>query len=87
MDLIEFSYNKQSSCKYIGMALFEALYGRKCRRPVCWNDISETVCGAWSRIPQRDGERGESDSRKDQGFKSYADLKRRDEEFQVGEKV
>ena len=25
------------------MAQFEALYGRKCRNPLCWNDISETV--------------------------------------------
>ncbi|XP_021757320.1 uncharacterized protein LOC110722353 [Chenopodium quinoa] len=27
----------------IGMAPFEALYGRKCRSPICWNDISETM--------------------------------------------
>ncbi|XP_021763966.1 uncharacterized protein LOC110728629 [Chenopodium quinoa] len=27
----------------IGMAPFEALYGRKCRSPVCWNDDSENL--------------------------------------------
>ena len=38
--LIEFSYNNsyQSS---IGMAPYEALYGRKCRTPVCWNEVGE----------------------------------------------
>ncbi|RVX05086.1 RNA-directed DNA polymerase-like [Vitis vinifera] len=25
----------------IGMAPFEALYGRKCRSPICWNDVGE----------------------------------------------
>ena len=35
LHLVEFAYNNsyQSS---IGMAPFEALYGRPCRSPVCW---------------------------------------------------
>ena len=38
--LMEFSYNNsfQSS---IGMAPYEALYGRKCRTPVCWTELNE----------------------------------------------
>ena len=38
--LIEFAYNNsyQSS---IGMAHYEALYGRKCRTPVCWDEVGE----------------------------------------------
>ena len=38
--LMEYAYNNsyQSS---IGMAPYEALYGRKCRIPVCWTDLSE----------------------------------------------
>ena len=38
--LIEFAYNHsyQSS---IGMAPYEALYGRKCRTPVCWDEVGE----------------------------------------------
>ena len=38
--LMEFAYNNsyQSS---IGMALYEALYGRKCRTPVCWDEVGE----------------------------------------------
>ena len=38
--LMEFSYNNsfQSS---IGMSPYEALYGRKCRTPVCWTELNE----------------------------------------------
>lgn len=42
LDLIGFPYNNSHHAR-IGMSSFEALYGRKCRRLVCWNDISETV--------------------------------------------
>ena len=37
--LVEFVYNNsfQSS---IGMAPYEALYGRKCRTPLCWIELS-----------------------------------------------
>ena len=40
LSLMEFAYNNsyQSS---IGMAPFEALYGRKCRTPVCWDEVGE----------------------------------------------
>ncbi|KAJ0852299.1 putative nucleotidyltransferase, Ribonuclease H [Helianthus annuus] len=40
LPLIEFSYNN-SYHSSINMAPFEALYGRKCRSPVCWNEIGE----------------------------------------------
>ena len=38
--LVEFEYKKsfQSS---IGMTPYEALYGRKCRTPICWTGLSE----------------------------------------------
>ena len=38
--LVEFVYNNsfQSS---IGMAPYKALYGRKCRTPLCWTELSE----------------------------------------------
>ena len=40
LPLVEFAYNNsfQSS---IQMALYEALYGRKCRTPLCWTELSE----------------------------------------------
>ena len=37
---MEFSYNNNYQ-KSIGMALYEALYSRKCRTPVCWTDLNE----------------------------------------------
>ena len=38
--LMEFAYNNsyQSS---IGMAPYEALYGRRCRNPMCWTELDE----------------------------------------------
>ena len=38
--LLEFAYNNsyQSS---IQMAPYEALYGRRCRSPICWDEVGE----------------------------------------------
>ncbi|KAK1429687.1 hypothetical protein QVD17_11902 [Tagetes erecta] len=38
--LVEFSYNN-SYHSGIGMAPFEAFYGRKCQSPICWTEIGE----------------------------------------------
>ena len=38
--LVEFAYNN-SYHSSIGMAPFEALYGQKCRTPVCWLEAGE----------------------------------------------
>ena len=35
--MIEFAYNNSYHAS-IGMHPFEALYGRKCRLPICWNE-------------------------------------------------
>ncbi|KAA0062713.1 ty3-gypsy retrotransposon protein [Cucumis melo var. makuwa] len=40
LHLMEFAYNNSYQAT-IGMALFEALYGRCCRSPVCWGEIGE----------------------------------------------
>ena len=42
ISLIEFAYNNnyQSS---IGMAPYEALYGQRCRTPVCWTKLNEHI--------------------------------------------
>lgn len=38
--LIEFAYNNSFQAS-IGMAPYEALYGRKCRTPLCWVETGE----------------------------------------------
>ncbi|RVW32567.1 Transposon Ty3-I Gag-Pol polyprotein [Vitis vinifera] len=40
LPLVEFAYNNSFQAS-IGMSPFEALYGRKCRSPICWNDVGE----------------------------------------------
>ena len=42
LPLIEFTYNN-SYHSSIGMAPFEALYGRRCRTPLCWFESGERV--------------------------------------------
>lgn len=42
LPLIKFTYNN-SFHSSIGMAPFEALYGRKCRTPLCWHETGESV--------------------------------------------
>ncbi|GJZ74011.1 putative reverse transcriptase domain-containing protein [Tanacetum coccineum] len=63
--LVEFSYNDTYHAS-IKAALFEALYGQKCRSPVSWAEVEEAA---------RDRQ------------KSYANLKRKPMEFQVGDRV
>ncbi|XP_021743414.1 uncharacterized protein LOC110709501 [Chenopodium quinoa] len=72
------------------MALFEALYGRKCRSLVCWNDISETMILEPQMIEDRVKQVKEIQPKiqaAQDRQKSYADLKRREQEFEVGDKV
>ena len=40
LPLMEFAYNNSYQAS-IGMAPYEALYGRKCRTPVCWDEVGE----------------------------------------------
>ncbi|GKA57277.1 putative reverse transcriptase domain-containing protein [Tanacetum coccineum] len=40
LQLVEFSYNNSYHAS-IKAAPFEALYGRKCRSPVCWTEVGE----------------------------------------------
>ncbi|KAL5823430.1 hypothetical protein ACOSQ4_021330 [Xanthoceras sorbifolium] len=40
LPLIEFAYNNSYQAS-IEMAPYEALYGRKCRTPLCWTELGE----------------------------------------------
>ena len=87
--LIEFSYNNSYHTS-IGMAPFEALYGRKCRSPICWNEVGETqiigpelVQETTDRIAQIRQNLLAARSRQ----KSYADKRRKPLEFNVGDQV
>lgn len=86
---IEFSYNN-SYHSSIGMAPHEALYGRKCRSPLCWNDIAETLILGPEYIDQTiEHVRMIQEKMKEAQdlHKAYADLGRRPSEFEVGENV
>ena len=89
LDLIEFSYNNSYHAS-IGMAPFEALYGRKCRSPLCWNDISETMVLGPQLIEETSNQVRQIQARiqaAQDRQKSYADQKRREVNFEVGDKV
>ncbi|GKA54517.1 hypothetical protein Tco_0753466 [Tanacetum coccineum] len=74
----------------IKAAPFEALYGRKCRSPVCWTEVGEAqILGP--ELIQETTEKIIQIKQRMQAArdrqKSYADLKRKPMEFQIGDKV
>ncbi|KAJ0824772.1 putative nucleotidyltransferase, Ribonuclease H [Helianthus annuus] len=89
LPLVEFSYNNSYHTS-IKAAPFEALYGRKCRSPLCWADAGdkrmvgpELVQETTDKIAQiRERIKATRDRQK-----SYADPKRKSVEFEVGDKV
>src|SRR3954463_1405872 len=42
LHLVEFAYNNSFQAS-IGMAPYEALYGRPCRSPLCWVEAGEST--------------------------------------------
>jgi hypothetical protein len=40
LPLVEFTYNNSYQAT-IGMAPYEALYGRRCRTPICWEEVGD----------------------------------------------
>ncbi|GKA47435.1 putative reverse transcriptase domain-containing protein [Tanacetum coccineum] len=87
--LVEFSYNNSYHAS-MKAAPFEALYGRKCRSPVCWAEVGQVQL-IGSEIVQETTEKIIRIKKRMQVArdrqKSYADLKRKPMEFQVGDKV
>ncbi|RVX14525.1 Transposon Ty3-I Gag-Pol polyprotein [Vitis vinifera] len=89
LPLAEFAYNNsyQSS---IGMAPYEALYGRPCRSPLCWIEMGESrLLGP--EIVQETTEKIQLIKEKlktaQDKQKSYADKRRRPLEFEEGDWV
>ena len=86
---MEFASNNSYPAS-IGMAPYEALYGRKCRTPVCWDKVGErklvgleivqVTCDKIKVI--RDRLKIVQDRQK-----RFADNRRRDLEFEVGDMV
>ena len=87
--LMEFAYNNSFQLS-IGMAPYEALYGQKCRTPVCWMELNEHKVISLDIV--KDTEEKVQVIRKrlkaaNDRQNSYSDLKRRDIEYEVGDKV
>ena len=86
---MEFAYNNSYQAS-IGIAPYEALYGRKCRTPVCWDEVGERKLVAPEIVQvicdkvkvRRDRLKISQDRQK-----SYANNRRRDLEFEVGDMV
>ena len=89
LPLMEFAYNNSYQAS-IGMAPYEALYGRKCRTPVCWDEVGERkLVGLEIVQVTYDMIKVIRDIIKiaQNRQKSYADNRRRDLEFEVGDMV
>ncbi|GJY27170.1 putative reverse transcriptase domain-containing protein [Tanacetum coccineum] len=87
--LVEFSYNNSYHAS-IKAAPFEALYGRKCRSPVCWTKVGEAQILGPELIQETTEKIVQIKQRMQAAHdrhKSYADLKRKLMKFQVRDKV
>ncbi|GJY37954.1 putative reverse transcriptase domain-containing protein [Tanacetum coccineum] len=89
LPLVEFSYNNSYHAS-IKAAPFEALYGRKCRSPVCWAEVGdvqltgpEIIHETTEKIVQI---RQRLQAARDRQ-RSYANIRRKPLEFQVGDHV
>uniref|UniRef100_A0A2N9FDG8 RNA-directed DNA polymerase n=1 Tax=Fagus sylvatica TaxID=28930 RepID=A0A2N9FDG8_FAGSY len=89
LPLVEFAYNNSYQAS-IQMAPYEALYGRKCRSPICWDDIGERkilgpeiVQHTVDKIQLIRERLRSAQSRQ----KRHIDTKRRKLEYQVGDHV
>ncbi|XP_057793178.1 uncharacterized protein LOC131009787, partial [Salvia miltiorrhiza] len=89
LPLIEFAYNNSYQAT-IDMAPYEALYGRKCRSPLYWDEVGERkvlgpdmVNEMVEIVRQIRGRIKEAQDRQ----KSYADARRTELQFEIGDKV
>jgi ribosomal protein L21E len=89
LPLVKFAYNNsyQSS---IGMAPYEALYGRRCRSPICWEEVGERKYIGPELVQQAEEKlriiRNHLTAAQNRQ-KKQADLKRREIQFEKGDMV
>ncbi|GJQ96328.1 putative reverse transcriptase domain-containing protein [Tanacetum coccineum] len=89
LPLAEFSYNNSYHAS-IKAAPYEALYGRKCRSPVCWAEVGEAQLTGPELIQETTEKIVLIKQRMQAAHdrqKSYADRKRKPMEFEVGDRV
>ena len=89
LPLVEFSYNNSYHAS-IGMPPYEALYGRKCRSPICWEEVGEQkILGP--ELVQQTKEKVELIQQRliaaQDKQRKYADPRRKKVEFEEGEPV
>ncbi|GJV82000.1 reverse transcriptase domain-containing protein [Tanacetum coccineum] len=89
LPLVEFSYNNSYHAS-IKAAPFEALYGRKCRSPVCWTEVGDSQLTGPEIIQETTEKivqiRQRLQAARDRQ-RSYANVRRKPLEFQVGDRV
>ncbi|GKB21245.1 putative reverse transcriptase domain-containing protein [Tanacetum coccineum] len=89
LPLAEFSYNNSYHAS-IKAAPYEALYGQKCRSPVCWAKVGEAQLTGPEMIQETTEKivliKQRIQAAQDRQ-KSYADLKQKPMEFEVGDRV
>ena len=89
LPLVEFTHNNSYQAS-IGMAPFEALYGRPCRTPSCWLESADVVVVGpqllQDAVEQVNRIKLRMKTAQDRQ-KSYADVRRKKLEFQVGDNV
>ncbi|XP_073046111.1 uncharacterized protein [Primulina eburnea] len=89
LPLAEFTYNNSYQAT-IGMAPYEALYGRKCRSPLYWDEVGERKMLGPELVQQTADvvavirERMKTAQSRQ---KSYADVRRRPLQFEIGDHV
>ncbi|KAL4290432.1 hypothetical protein GQ457_14G020580 [Hibiscus cannabinus] len=72
------------------MSHFEALYGKKCKTPLCWSEIGEGKALRPKLLSETEERVAIIHDRLNATFdrqKAYANLKRRDIQYYVGEKA
>ncbi|GJU10072.1 putative reverse transcriptase domain-containing protein [Tanacetum coccineum] len=89
LPLVEFLYNNNYHTS-IKAALFEALYGRKCRSPICWAEVGDSQLSGLEIIHETTEKIVQIKSRIQAAHnhqKSNDDVIRKPLEFEVGDEV